>query len=58
MSAPSEHRHLTQYVVLTLNIVVAMACFLGAGLLVFGQHVVNNLQKTSQIAVTPTTRHR
>ena len=61
--APSEHRTVAQYVVLALNIIVIAACFLGAGLLVFGQSVVNSMQKTSRIeaptstlaAVAPTT---
>ena len=52
--SPSEHRHVSQYAVLGLNIVVALVCFIGAGLLVFGQSVVNGLQKTPPIA-TPST---
>ncbi len=53
--APSEHRTVAQYVVVTLNIIIIAACFVGAGLLIFGQNVVNNLQKTSQIAAPTST---
>ncbi len=51
-----RHRHLSQYAILVVNSIIALACFLGAIGLVFGQSVVNGLQKTSQIAATPTTQ--
>ena len=54
--SPSEHRHVSQYAVLGLNIVVVLVCFIGAGLLLFGQSVVNGLQKTPPIA-TPGTQY-
>ncbi len=54
-STISTHRHVAQYAVLITNIIIVTACLLGAGVLVFGQNVVNGLHKTAQIAPTPTT---
>ena len=51
----SRRRHLSQYLVLVVNSLIAVACFVGAGALVFGQGIVNGLQKTPEIAATPTT---
>ena len=52
----SRHRHVSQYAVLVVNIIIVLACFIGAAGLVFGQNVVNGLQKTSEIAATPSTQ--
>ncbi|MCU1393813.1 MAG: putative LytR family regulatory protein [Ilumatobacteraceae bacterium] len=47
-------RHPTRhFVVLVFNLVVALACFVGAGVLIIGQRVVTDTQKTSAI-VSPT----
>lgn len=45
-----RQRHRTpHYAVLTLNLMIAMACFIGAVALVVGQNVLNNQRKTSEI---------
>lgn len=49
-----QHHHASHYAVLALNSLIALACFLGAGALVFGQSVLNDQQQTPAIkTLTP-----
>ena len=44
-----HHRRPTQYAVLTINVLIALACFIGSGALVYGQRFLNNNQKTGEL---------
>ena len=50
---PGGHRTL-HFVVLTINILVAIGCLVGASALVFSQHVLSNTRKTAAIQPTST----
>ena len=48
-------RHPTRHFVLLIgNLAIALACFIGAGVLVFGQHGLTETKKTSAIESPPT----
>jgi len=48
-----EHHRPVHFAVLTLNVLVIIACFLGAAALVYGQNFLNDNKKTAQLAADP-----
>ena len=53
-----QHHRPVQFVVLSVNIIVIVACFIGSAALVYGQNFLENNQKTAQLAAPAiTTAH-